>query len=171
MKLVCTILFSLFLMLGCTTTSTNTSAQGDAFSKTPVAENIVEITGTFIREDETPASGVRINIFEKDNNGKMMNYPAIATASGGGIELIFQCPGTGITDEDGILNCSVNVNKFVTKEKRFMLVAQYQDPVNPNESKMPRLSVDNPDSILSLLNQSTKINLNDILGKIVVSGI
>ncbi len=133
--------------------------------------NTIEITGTFVNEDGTPASGVRISIIEKDKNGKKMNYDAVATATRGAVELIFQCPGTAVTDENGILNCSVNLNKFVTEEKRFTLIAQYQDPSNPNQMKIPSLSPEKNDSMLTLSFENGNFNLDNMVGKIIVSGI
>ncbi len=159
-----TIIVLLFVgisVIGFSSTTKRVSGDDDTFT----------LTGTFIKEDGTPAVGVRINVFEIGENGKVGSYNAVISQTENGLEMIFQCPGTAVTDKDGKLVCTVDLDKFETDEKRFTLAAQYKDPLNPNSTKMPQLKVEKPDSTSRLKYENSDCNLDNIVGKITVMGI
>lgn len=170
------LVFELFI-IGCASTSSIKISQENIASEvnsgTKDEMSMFVLTGSFMKEDGTPASKVRISIFEVAENGKMMDYSAVATMTDiGTVELIFQCPGTGVTDVNGILTCNVDGRKFTSKEKRFTLVAQYQDPKDPNKWIMPNLRAEKIVANLSTSYlKNGKLNLDDIVGKIIVTGI
>ena len=155
------ILFALLFLSACSSTKNSSG----------INEDIVILTGTFVKEDGTPASKVRIDVFEIGKNGTVGSYNAtVAKTSEGGMELIFQCPGTGVTDVNGKLVCNVDLSKFDTSEKRFTLSAQCPDPLKPGTSKILQLRPEKSGANLKVTYGINKINLDDVVGKIVVLG-
>ena len=161
------------LMLSCATAA-KSIVYSDTGSDSRVEKQVLKegshtIIGTFVKEDGTPASNVRISILEKNMDGKEKNYNMVATMTKNGMELIFDCPGTAVTDEKGILNCSVNPKLFTTKEKRYTLAAQYKEP-GTNKMKFLKLRAENLNSILSIESTAGIFNLDELFKRIIVSG-
>jgi hypothetical protein len=167
MKAIPVLLLAIAAMsaIACSSTPTS-SARGESADRGGFT-----ISGTFSKEDGTPAANVRISVFEKDAKGKPMTYDAVTIISTTGTELVFKCPGTGVTDASGFLSIEMDMGKFRTKERRFGLIAQYMDPNKPGSMIFPKLRVEKPESTTIALSKAGVFDLNQMLGRITVLGI